>query len=229
LVNTLAMHPKTAHYLALDLARRFVSDAPSERLVKQLAAVYLKNKTAIVPVLRALFRSPEFAKSVGQKYRRPFEHATASMRALGMRMGDRTQFVQSLGDLRYWLDSLGQAPLGCPTPDGFKDFQRPWLSSAGVLGRWNLDMSLAGQWRKGFSAPDVTGMLKSATTYGAAVDLLYARLAFQKPTAAERKALLAFVGHASGGRLTAQAKASDYRLRVQLVTLILGGPHHQLR
>jgi uncharacterized protein (DUF1800 family) len=151
------MHPRTAHYLALDLARRFVADAPSERLVKQLATVYLKNRTAIAPVLRRLFRSPEFAKSVGQKYRRPFEHAVASMRALGMRMGDRGQYAQSLGDLRYWLDSLGQAPLGCPTPDGFKDFQRPWLSSAGVLGRWNLDMSLAGHWRKGFSAPDVTG------------------------------------------------------------------------
>jgi uncharacterized protein (DUF1800 family) len=229
LINTLAMHPKTAHYLALDLARRFVSDAPSERLVKELASVYLKNKTAIVPVLRALFRSPEFARSVGQKYRRPFEHAVASMRALGMRMGDRTQYTQSLLDLRYWLDTLGQAPLGCPTPDGFKDFQRPWLSSAGILGRWNLDTTLAAQSRKGFTAPDITGMLKTATTYGAAVDRLYARLAFQKPTAAERKALLAFVGHAAGTKLSAQAKNTDYRLRVQLVTLILGGPHHQLR
>jgi uncharacterized protein (DUF1800 family) len=229
LINTLAMHPKTAHYLALDLARRFVSDAPSERLVKELAAVYLKNRTAIVPVLRALFRSPEFVKSVGQKYRRPFEHVVASMRALGMRMGDQAQYAQSLADLRYGLDALGQAPLGCPTPDGFKDFQRPWLSSAGVLGRWNLDMSLAGQWRKGFSAPDVTGMLKGATTYGAAVDLLYARLTFQKPSAAQRTALLAFAGHAAGGTLDAQAKNTDYRLRVQLVTLILGGPHNQLR
>jgi uncharacterized protein (DUF1800 family) len=229
LINNLAMHPKTAHYLALDLARRFVSDAPSERLVKELAGVYLENKTAIVPVLRALFRSPEFAKSVGQKYRRPFEHAVASMRVLGMRMGDRAQYVQSVADLRYWLDSLGQAPLGCPTPDGFKDFQRPWLSSAGVLGRWNLDMSLAGQWRKGLSTADVTGMLKGATTYGAAVDLLCARLAFQKPSAAERNALLSFVGHAAGGKLDEQAKKTDYRLRVQLVTLILGGPRHQLR
>jgi uncharacterized protein (DUF1800 family) len=228
-VKDLAMHPKTAHYLALDLARRFVSDAPSSRLVNQLASVYLKNKTAIVPVLRALFASEEFAKNVGQKYRRPLEHAVASMRALGMRMGDRNQYAQSLGDLRYWLESLGQAPLGCPTPDGFKDFQRPWLSSAGVLGRWNLDMSLAGQWRKGFSAPDVTGMLKSATTYGAAVDQLHARLAFQKPTAAERAALLSFLGHTAGSRLDAQTKRNDYRLRVQLVTLVLGGPHHQLR
>ena len=229
LVTNLAMHPKTAHYLALDLARRFVSDAPSERLVKELASVYLKNKTAIVPVLRALFRSPEFAKSVGQKYRRPFEHAVASMRALGVKLGDHNEYVKSMGDLRYWLDGLGQAPLGCPTPDGFKDFERPWLSSAGVLGRWNLDMSLAGQWRKGLAAPDITGMLKGARTYGAAVDTLYARLAFQKPTAAERKALLAFLGHSAGAGLSTQAKTSDYRLRVQLVTLVLGGPHHQLR
>jgi uncharacterized protein (DUF1800 family) len=229
LIHTLAMHPRTAHYVALDLARRFVSDAPSERLVKELASVYLKNKTAIVPVLRVLFHSPEFAKSVGQKYRRPFEHAVASMRALGMRMGDRTQYASSLLDLRNWLDALGQAPLGCPTPDGFMDFQRPWLSSAGILGRWNLDLTLAGQWHKGFTAPDITGMLKNATTYGAAVDQLYARLAFQKPAAAERKALLAFMGQAAGAELEPQAKNSYYRLRNLLVTLILGGPHHQLR
>jgi uncharacterized protein (DUF1800 family) len=229
LITDLAMHPKTAHYLALDLARRFVSDTPPKRLVDGLAAVYLKSRTAMVPVLRALFSSPEFAASVGQKYRRPMEHAVASMRALGLRMGDRHQYVQAVADLRYWLDSLGQAPLGCPTPDGYKDFLRPWLSSDGILGRWNLDMSLAGQWRKGLSAPDVAAMLAGATTYEAAVDRLYARLTFQRPTATERRALLSFLEQASGSRLDPQARDHDYRLRVQLVTLILGGPHHQLR
>ena len=82
---------KTAHYLALDLARRFVSDAPSKALVDRLAAVYLKNDTAIVPMLRALFSSPEFTHSVGQKYRRPLEHTVATIRALGISAGRRVE------------------------------------------------------------------------------------------------------------------------------------------
>jgi uncharacterized protein (DUF1800 family) len=229
LIAYLAKHPKTAHYLALDMARRFVSDAPPKSLVDRLAAVYLKNDTAIVPMLRALFASPEFTHSVGQKYRRPLEHTAASIRALGIRRGDAAKFAGDLGDLRYWLERLGQAPLGRSTPDGYPDFMRPWLSTDGVLGRWNLDMSLTGQWRKGLSTPDITGMLAGATTYGAAVDRLVLRLTFQKGSAAQRAALLTFLGHRTGDALSADARKNDYRLRVQLPALILGGPHHQLR
>jgi uncharacterized protein (DUF1800 family) len=180
-------------------------------------------------VLRALFNSPEFAHSVGQKYRRPLEQAVATMRVLGLKRGDATQFMPSLGDLRYWLDVAGQAPLGRATPDGFPDFARPWLSSGGVLGRWNMDMSLVAQYRKGFTAPDISTMLAGATTYGAAVDKLFLALTFQKPSAATRRALLAFMHHASSATLTPQARDGDYRLRVQLPSLILGGPQHQLR
>jgi uncharacterized protein (DUF1800 family) len=229
LVTNLARNPHTAHYFALDLARRFVSDAPSKKLVNRLAAVYLKNDTAIVPVLRALFASPEFKHSVGQKYRRPLENAAATMRVLGAKRGDAQQFMQSLGDLRYNLDVAGQAPLGRATPDGYPDFARPWLSSGGVLGRWNLDMSLVGGWRKGFTTPDISKILAGATTYGAAVDKLFLALTFQKPTAATRRALLAFLHQAASAPLPPQVRNGDFHLRVQLPALILGGPQHQLR
>jgi hypothetical protein len=151
------------------------------------------------------------------------------MRVLGVRRGDGAQFQQSLKDLRYWLEVAGQSPLGRSTPDGYPDFARPWLSSGAVLARWNMGMSLSGGWRKGFSQPDVTRMLVGATNYGAAVDKMYLALTFQRPTAATRKALLGFLGKTAGSGLSSQAKANDYRLRVQLPALILGGPHHQLR
>jgi hypothetical protein len=182
-----------------------------------------------VPVLRALFTSPEFTHSVGQKYRRPLENAVATMRVLGVHRGDAAQFTQSLGDLRYWLEVAGQSPLGRSTPDGYPDFARPWLSSGGVLSRWNFGMVCTGGWNKGFSKPDVSAMLRGATTYGAAVDKLHLALTFQKPTPTTRKALLAFLGKSAGAALSAQAREGDYRLRVQLPALILGGPHHQLR
>jgi hypothetical protein len=93
----------------------------------------------------------------------------------------------------------------------------------------NLNMSLCGAWGKGFSKPDISAMLKGVTTWGGAVDKLYLALTFQKPSAATRRALLTFVGHAAGTRLSAQTREGDYVLRVQLPALILGGPHHQLR
>ena len=69
----LATHPATARHLARKLAVRFVSDTPSAALVAHLAKVYLAHDTAIVPVLRALFRSREFTRSAGDKVKRPFE------------------------------------------------------------------------------------------------------------------------------------------------------------
>lgn len=229
LVRDLTRHPATARYLALELARRFVSDQPSQRLVRQLAAVYLKNDTAIAPVLRALFASPEFAASVGQKYRRPLENTVATMRILGLRPGPADKLLPTLLSIRYDLERAGQSPLGRNTPDGFPDFARPWLSSVGTLSRWNMQMSLVGGWRDGLTKPDIDRMLAGVTTYGAAVDRLVYRLQYQKATRRQRAALLEFLGRTAKSPLSAEARKGDHNLRVRLPALILGGPHHQLR
>ena len=66
----LANHPSTAHHIAFKLCQRFVSDTPDPALVDRLAQTYLNRGTAIVPVLRQLFLSKEFASSMGEKVRR---------------------------------------------------------------------------------------------------------------------------------------------------------------
>src|SRR5690606_41253620 len=81
----LAGHEATARTIARKLAVRFVSDDPPASLVDRLAAAYLDNDTAIVPVLRTLFRSSEFWAAVGQKVRRPRENIAAAARALRIR------------------------------------------------------------------------------------------------------------------------------------------------
>ncbi|MGF1654286.1 MAG: DUF1800 family protein, partial [Actinomycetales bacterium] len=61
----------TARYLSWKLVRHFVADDPTpyEELISRMAQAYLANDTAIVPVLRELFTSPEFAGSEGLKAR----------------------------------------------------------------------------------------------------------------------------------------------------------------
>ena len=62
-VSYLAHHPLTARRIATKLVLKFVRDDAPQSLVDRLAQVYLDNDTAIVPVLRALIDSPEFAGS----------------------------------------------------------------------------------------------------------------------------------------------------------------------
>ncbi len=230
LVKNLTRSQKTAESFALDLARRFVSDAPSAALVKRLAATYLKNDTAIAPVVRQLLTSNEFKASVGQKYRRPFESAAATARVLALTTApDLEKVDESLRNLNYTLTQMGQSPLGRNSPDGYPDFARPWLSSVGVLARWNMQMSFTGGWLDGFSKPDVDKVLAKAKTYGAAVDGLNSWLLMQKGTTAQKSTLLKFLGKSSSTPLTAENRKNDYNLRVRVPALILGGPHHQLR
>jgi hypothetical protein len=58
-----------------------VADAPSAQLVASAADVYLRNGTQLVPVLRHIFASTEFAAAGRQKLLRPFEHLVATARA----------------------------------------------------------------------------------------------------------------------------------------------------
>ncbi len=93
-LDHLARHPSTARRLATKLCLRFVSDTPPPALVERLAQVYLASDTAIVPVLRTLLTSPEFAASTGAKTRRPYEDVVGTLRALQVKPTSRQRSGQ---------------------------------------------------------------------------------------------------------------------------------------
>jgi uncharacterized protein (DUF1800 family) len=192
----LATHPSTAAYLATKLATRFVADEPPESLIATLAQTYLDNGTAIAPVLRALFTSPEFWNSVDAKVRRPLEDIVASTRVLGVQPGDGTDGIQSL---YYQARELGMAPLGWNPPDGYPDVASEWVSPMGTLGRWNFHRGITQGWWDELSygnLPDLLGTPRPAT-YGEAVDRLAQRLLFRLPTTVEREVFLTFLEQAA--------------------------------
>jgi uncharacterized protein (DUF1800 family) len=84
-LEILARHPSTAKFLALKLARRFVSDEPPAALVGRVAEVFSKTDGDISAMLRAIFISPEFnSPSVYRaKVKTPFELVASSIRAVG--------------------------------------------------------------------------------------------------------------------------------------------------
>lgn len=142
LLNFLAVHPSTARHVAYKICRRFVSDAPSAALVASTAAVYLQNDTQLVPTLRHVLTSAEFAASGGQKIRRPFEHMVATLRALNVNVANDPA-SKGAARLRNTLHNMDNAPWFWPQPDGYPDSAADWLTTDGLSSRWTLGVLTA--------------------------------------------------------------------------------------
>lgn len=182
----LAADRRTALHVCATLVRRFVSDDPSPVLVGGLADVYQAGDTAIVPVLRALFASPEFWASAGTKTRRPMEGYLAAVRATGQKPnGSPRGGMDSL----YWeCRELGHAPLAWVPPNGYPDVASAWTSPGATLSRWNSTTNVVNGWYPTLERPDYRATFLPGplpATYGGLADAL-ARTTLQRaPTPRE--------------------------------------------
>lgn len=219
----LAAHPATARTIARRLCVRFVSDRPPASLVDRLAKLYLASDTAIAPVVRALFTSPEFAESRGAKVRTPFEDLIATIRILGI--GPDRRGTKGVRELMWMSQSTGQAPLAWTLPDGYPDVAAAWASASRALGCWNMHMCLAAAWWPNtLTNSEGIGLLprRRPATHGGLVDALCRRL-FIPPSANTRSAVCAFLGKRPSSRLSARDEALGWRLPY-VVALLLDSP-----
>ncbi|MGW4943299.1 DUF1800 domain-containing protein [Actinoplanes sp. NPDC004185] len=228
-LDHLARHPATAERLATKLCLRFVADEAPATLVAKLAKVYLDNDTAIVPVLRALFTSPEFAASIGQKVRTPFEDLAATVRTLGL--GPETSGVKALDALYNNLVNAGNAPFRWSPPNGFPDVAAAWASPSAFLMRCNGHLNLAAGWYpKQLTRPaDLLTSLVPVLpqTYGGLVDALARRLVGTPLPADHVAAVLSVAGKLPTSSLT--SKESVAGSLPYLIALVLDSPSFQLR
>jgi uncharacterized protein (DUF1800 family) len=224
-LDHLAMHPATAERIARKLCLRFVADEAPESLVKTLAKVYLDNRTAIAPVIRALFTSKEFAASIGQKIRTPFEDLVATVRTLGL--GPEASGTAGLDALYNNLVNAGNAPMRWAPPNGFPDVAAAWTSPSAFLMRCNTHLNLAAGWYpKQLTRP--ADMLKALvpvrpTTYGGLVDALAVRLLGVKLSATATTAVLSVAGKVPTSSLSSTDTQVNGHLPY-LIALVLDSP-----
>ena len=145
-LSYLAHHPATARRIATKLAQAFVSDDVSESLVTRLAATYLAHDTAIMPVLRELVRSPEFAGSADRKLRDADEDVVATYRLLGVQVAPPTSDSSAVHQMHWQTSSLGLAPWTWPRPDGQPVDNLAWASPTRALASMSFHWNMAGGW-----------------------------------------------------------------------------------
>jgi len=136
-LHMLATSPKTAHFISLKLAERFVSDDPPPALVDRMAATFEKKKGDIREVLSTLFHSPEFwdESTYRAKVKTPFEFVASAVRATGAD-------VDNAMPLARQLNTMGMPLYGAQPPTGYSMKAETWVSSSALLNRMNFALSL---------------------------------------------------------------------------------------
>jgi len=227
----LARHPSTARNIAHKLAVRFVSDDPSTDLVDQLAAVYLANDTAIVPVLRALVVSPEFRASAGAKVRTPDEDVVATYRALGVAVQAPTSGSSAANAILWQAEGIGMRPFAWPRPDGRPDQGVSWSSVSRMLSSFDVHYTMAGGWwptqDATYHAP-VQWLPAASVRFDDLVDHLSATLLGRPATAVLQSAAALATGCSAADVITADHAIVRWKMP-RLLTVLLDSPTHFTR
>lgn len=204
-LDLLARHPGTARAICRKLCRRFIGDSPPPAVVDAATAEWMASRDApdqIRRVVRLILRSPELRAAWGQKVKRPFELVVSYLRATGAELSladAASDDGDHWADLLYNVGLAGHRIFEWPTPTGHPDLASHWLSTNGMLRRWNLPFVLAQPWGGGVSL-DLRAQTDVAVPGGSVaqiVDYWARRLCGGALDAGVRAELIAFL--AQGG------------------------------
>jgi len=137
-LDILAHHPATAHFISLKLAMRFVADAPPESLVARMAETFQKTDGDIRAVLETMLKSKEFWSegAYRSKMKSPLEMVASAVRAVNGNVDFAFPLVNQVAQ-------LGEPLYRKVEPTGYSNSSKEWMNSAGLMARMNFALQLA--------------------------------------------------------------------------------------
>jgi uncharacterized protein (DUF1800 family) len=137
-LDILARHPSTAHFISKEIAQRFVADNPPEALVHKMAQTFLATNGSIREVMKTMLNSKEFWSegAYRSKIKSPLEMVASSARALDAHVIDGWALANQVG-------TLGEPLYRKLEPTGYSNLSSDWINSAALLGRMNFALQLA--------------------------------------------------------------------------------------
>jgi uncharacterized protein (DUF1800 family) len=201
-LDILASHPSTAHFIATKLVRRFVADEPPTSLVDRAASRFRETKGDIREVVRTIVTSREFfaPESYRAKVKTPFEFVASAVRATGADAINGMALVQTMRE-------LGMPPYQCQPPTGYADRAEAWVNTGTLLNRMNFAVALTEGRVRGVRVP----LDRRDQSIDAARDEIVDQV---------------FAGDLSSSTRDTVAKASRAS---QAIALLLGSPEFQRR
>jgi hypothetical protein len=138
-LDIVARHPATAHYIAFKLARRFVSDTPSKALVDRAAETFRRTDGDLKEVMRTILTSPEFFSRVAYraKVKSPFELVMSARRIMNAS-------PDTSANTAFQIQRMGQQLFGHLAPNGWPETGDQWINAGSLLDRINFGVQAGG-------------------------------------------------------------------------------------
>jgi uncharacterized protein (DUF1800 family) len=218
-IDILAHHPSTAHFISLKLARRFVADDPPPSLVKRMAETFEKTGGDIRELMRTMLSSPEFWSqgAYEAKVKSPFEMIVSAVRATDAD-------VTSAFPLGNEIQRLGEPLYRKIEPTGYSSANAEWVSSAALLDRMNFALALAHNRVPGVKVDmDRWAAMTSRDPMELARYILE-----QNPTEQTKEAIEKTLSNGDlQKQLAANAKAGPPQMPSMVAGLVIGSPEFQ--
>ncbi len=168
-IDILANHPATAHFISKELCQRFVSDDPPADLVDRTARLFLDTGGDLRKVVESIITSPEFFSTTAyrSKVKSPFEFAVSAVRAGDGQfvsqgpIADKVRAIhEGAGTIGYGGEKLsaakrkslnwsvydmGQPLFSFAAPTGYPEVSSRWVSPGALIERLNFALALTGQ------------------------------------------------------------------------------------
>jgi uncharacterized protein (DUF1800 family) len=137
-LDILAHHPSTAHFISRKLAQRFVADNPPPALIERMAKTFHEKDGDLREVMKTMLNSKEFWSQGAwrAKMKSPLEMIASAVRATGAD-------VESATIVAGQLQQLGEPLYRKVEPTGYSSANAEWTSSAALLARMNFALNLA--------------------------------------------------------------------------------------
>ena len=127
-LNDLARHPSTAHFIALKLARHFIADEPPPAAVSRLAGAFTASEGDLSTVYRALIEAREAWLEPLAKYKTPSDYIISAYRGLGLP-------VEAGHGPLVPFELLGQRTWQPGSPAGWPDKSADWDGASALMKR----------------------------------------------------------------------------------------------
>jgi uncharacterized protein (DUF1800 family) len=205
-IDILASHPSTAHFISRKLAQRFVADNPPDSLVEKMARTYLKTGGEIREVMKTMLASSEFWSqgAYRAKVKSPLETVVSAVRGLDAE-------VNFAAALELQTAQLGEPLYRKQEPTGYSNASQDWINSAALLARMNFAEALTRNRLPGIRVDP------NRVAQTAAAD----------PADLARKLLLADPSNATREAITRSDTAEGRLQPLQVAGLVIGSPDFQ--
>jgi uncharacterized protein (DUF1800 family) len=185
-LEDLAVHPATAHFIATKLVRHFVADDPPPALVARVARSFLKSGGDLPRVYAALIEAPEAWEADMRKFKTPEDFVFSSFRSLNVAPHQPEEVLRS-------FELLGQRQYTPGSPAGWPDTAKSWDGSDALMRRVLWASRVADRFEQGidpvdlaasslgnYARPETLTALRRASSGTQAVALLMMSPEFQR-------------------------------------------------